>query len=181
MQDKNRLVLTVGYPSPADCLRVGRGFEGPVAVRWADLTEEALRIVLVNLLKPRTPSNRSISRGQTTVSVCSVSSIRAAGNANTVDCLKGSFSQYVSVYSDTGWENCSSSTYSLYVPVDRVTKHWRSETSPLLLIDSKRPSRSKQKRSKYGLKSPSRLLLRHSWTFLSFVWDRSWRWKAAWV
>jgi len=39
----NRLISTVGYPSPSDCLRVGRDFEGLVVVRLVDLAEEALR------------------------------------------------------------------------------------------------------------------------------------------
>jgi len=44
IRGKNRLVSTVGFT--------------PVVVRLVDLTKEALRIVLVNLLKPRTPKPR---------------------------------------------------------------------------------------------------------------------------
>jgi len=50
IRGKNRLVSTVGYT--------------PVVVCLVDLTEEALRVVLVNLLKPRSPKPRSSGMSQ---------------------------------------------------------------------------------------------------------------------
>ena len=50
MRGKNRLVSTVGST--------------PVVVRLVDLTEEALRIVLVNLLKPKIAETETFSRGE---------------------------------------------------------------------------------------------------------------------
>ena len=54
----------------------------------------------MNLLKPRTPKPRR-SVEEIYLPVCfGLTCSRAAGNANTADRLKGSFSQYISVHSD---------------------------------------------------------------------------------
>jgi len=122
MRGKNRLVSTVGST--------------PVVVCLVDLTEEALRVVLVNLLKPRSRKPRRSVEENYLPACFSLTCLRAAGNANTVDRLKGSFSQYTSVHSDAGWGNYSSSTYSLYAPVNRwlKTEHQRSYSLFLLLV-----------------------------------------------
>ena len=80
IRGKNRLVSTIGST--------------PVVVRLVELTEEALRIVLVNLLKPRSPKPRRSVEENYLPACLSLTCSRAAGNANTVDRLKGSFSQY---------------------------------------------------------------------------------------
>jgi len=49
-----------GYPSPFRLSSCRKRLEGPVVLCLVDLTEEALRIVLVNLLKPRTPKPKTI-------------------------------------------------------------------------------------------------------------------------
>ena len=89
-----------------------------------------------SLLKPRTPKPRR-SVEEIYLPVChSLTCSRVAGNANTVDRLKGSSSQYTSVHSDADWGNYSSSTYSLCAPVNRwlKTEHQRSNSSLLLLV-----------------------------------------------
>jgi len=84
----------------------------------------------VNLLKPRTPKPRRSVEENYLPACLSLTCSRAAGNADTVDRLKGSFSQYTSVHSDADWGNYSSSAYSLYAPVNRwlKTEHQRSHS-----------------------------------------------------
>jgi len=74
---------------------------------------------LKSLLKPRRPKPRR-SVEENCLPLClSLTCSRRAGNADTVNRLKRSSSQYVSVHSNADWGNYSNSTYSLYASVNR--------------------------------------------------------------